>query len=551
MRATARDEQSTVDALARANTRRHAAEAQQLIEVARFARLNQAGHGQADPTPGAERPRRFGADGTPALWDFVAHELSPVLGIAPLTASNLVRDALDLEHRHPHTWGRVLEASQADAPGVDPALAARLPELWQLRKVAQACNAAGLTLEQARELDADVAPVLGRVPWSQFADILDARVIAADPASAEARRVEAAKEAYVGTARSTENGMKTVLAKVESKDAIAFLAMVDLVARCLADDGATEPMQVLRARAVGVLANPAEALALLLQHALEEDPVPVEDLVGERRVDHREPVMDVPTEAPVDIAPADLDAPPAEPDPDPTVPLAHLGGPRTLRRLIDLLGRRIDPSRLTPRRVLYLHLSGEAEHRRRHGLARFEGERPVTLEELQDLLVGSRVSVRPVIDLAGARSVHTYEIPDSLREAVELVNPFSSFPWSTAWSRGARVDRDHAERFDPAATHPQTRLDNLGPLERTSHRVKTHKPGWTVHQTRPGTRFWRTAYGYAFKVDHCGTRPLGQTTPERFAELAQEDRVIWEASRATGTAATLTLTRNLARRRLP
>jgi hypothetical protein len=60
----------------------------------------------------------------------------------------------------------------------------------------------------------------------------------------------------------------------------------------------------------------------------------------------------------------------------------------------------------------------------------------------------------------------------------------------------------------------QTSMDNLGPLSRHPHRVKTHGR-WTLTQTGPGAYEWRTPHGYRFAVDHHGTRPLGKAGPEQ------------------------------------
>ena len=51
-------------------------------------------------------------------------------------------------------------------------------------------------------------------------------------------------------------------------------------------------------------------------------------------------------------------------------------------------------------------------------------------------------------------------------------------------------------------------MENLGPLTRFAHRVKTHGRGWRHHQPVPGVYLWRTPHGYWFRVDQHGTHPL-------------------------------------------
>ncbi len=65
---------------------------------------------------GGERGRQLGADGTPLVAEFAPMELGVHLGIGYVAAATLVRDALNVRHRHPLLWaalGRALPASTA------------------------------------------------------------------------------------------------------------------------------------------------------------------------------------------------------------------------------------------------------------------------------------------------------------------------------------------------------------------------------------------------------------------------------------------------------
>ena len=123
--------------------------------------------------PGMERARAYGGDGTPLVAEFATAELAPLLGTSPPAADNLLRDGLDLRHRHPRLWARITQTARLAAmppPGlsghrvvqVDPqtgeavelvdrlGLAAIVPvPVWQARRIAQVCHAAGLSLAQA------------------------------------------------------------------------------------------------------------------------------------------------------------------------------------------------------------------------------------------------------------------------------------------------------------------------------------------------------------------------------------------------------------------
>ena len=53
---------------------------------------------------GMERARRVGGAGTPAVAEFACAELGVLMGTSSVAADHLIRDALDLRHRHPALW---------------------------------------------------------------------------------------------------------------------------------------------------------------------------------------------------------------------------------------------------------------------------------------------------------------------------------------------------------------------------------------------------------------------------------------------------------------
>ena len=171
----------------------------------------------------------------------------------------------------------------------------------------------------------------------------------------------------------------------------------------------------------------------------------------------------------------------------------------------------VDPDRLRPRAVLHVRMSDEAL-RSGSGVAVLEnhGVGPITVGEAMTLLGHCQVSVRPVLDLRDQLPVDAYEVPAAMREALRLSRPSSVFPWSTA---GGRPDLDHTVPFVPVASGGppgQTRIDNLGPMSRFAHRVKTHGRSWRHRQPVPGVYLWRTPHGFWFRTDQHGSRPLGR-----------------------------------------
>ena len=126
-----------------------------------------------------------------------------------------------------------------------------------------------------------------------------------------------------------------------------------------------------------------------------------------------------------------------------------------------------------------------------------------------------RFKITPVIDLAGQAPVDAWEIPDRHRQAVHLMTPADTFPFSSSTSRTMQID--HTEPYVPkgpdhqADDHAggQSRVGNYGPMTTTHHRIKTHG-GWQVKQPFPGIYLWRDPHGAFYLVDHTGTREIGR-----------------------------------------
>ena len=211
--------------------------------------------------PLVERACAFGGEGTPEVSEYCAAELGALQGTGMLAARLLIADALDLRYRLPRLWGRVRTG------GV---------RAWQARKVAEATRA--LSWQAVSDLDHALSDCVGMMPWPRFRRILDAAILDADPKLAE-QRAERARRALDVWAFDSDDGLKTIVAKAVAGDAVWFLATINRIADILAAHGDTGPVGARRARAVGILARPAEALQLLLDH--QHDPADPADSADE------------------------------------------------------------------------------------------------------------------------------------------------------------------------------------------------------------------------------------------------------------------------------
>ncbi len=108
--------------------------------------------------------------------------------------------------------------------------------------------------------------------------------------------------------------------------------------------------------------------------------------------------------------------------------------------------------------------------------------------------------IRPVVDVAEHLHVDQYEVPTRLADQTAERDLTCVFPWCTR--PAAHCDTDHVIPYSEGGT---TSSDNLAPLCRRHHRLKTHHSGWGYTALEPGTYLWTSPHGYQFLRDHRGT----------------------------------------------
>jgi 5-methylcytosine-specific restriction endonuclease McrA len=171
-----------------------------------------------------------------------------------------------------------------------------------------------------------------------------------------------------------------------------------------------------------------------------------------------------------------------------------------------------ETTRRKPRQVvLHVHLS-EAAITGSTGLelARVENHRQVvTADQIRTWCASpdAQVVVKPVIDLNEHIHVEGYEVPARLREQTILRDHTCVFPWCTRSAR--KADADHVIPYAEGGT---TSSDNIAPLCRRHHRLKTHS-SWTYTMLEPGSFLWSSPHGYQFLRDHHGTLDVSRDRP--------------------------------------
>jgi hypothetical protein len=242
------DATATLDRLSSNRQAREAAEVDDLQCALHWAAM----HGAADTAagtralPGAERLISLGGDGTPLVEEFAPAELGAELAVSPFAAARLIGDALDLAHRLPRLWTLVR------AGDVKPHVARKVAEMTR-----------GVSAEAIAKVDVRVARWAGRLTWARLDSVVRAAVIDADPARAEVLAQAAETTEGVWVDDPAGNGLTDIHIRTDAASAIEFDATIDQVAAGLADLGDTDARTVRRAKAVGILAHPQQALNLL------------------------------------------------------------------------------------------------------------------------------------------------------------------------------------------------------------------------------------------------------------------------------------------------
>ena len=148
---------------------------------------------------------------------------------------------------------------------------------------------------------------------------------------------------------------------------------------------------------------------------------------------------------------------------------------------------------------------------------------PISVEQVRSWCTNpaTQVVVKPVIDLAEHHHVDGYEVPARIAEQAALINSSCVFPWCTRSARSC--DNDHIKPYAQGGT---TSTDNIVPLCRRHHRLKTHGR-WRYIRLEAGSFLWTSPHGYQFLRNETGTLDVTRerrTPPEQPPEQPPERR---------------------------
>lgn len=305
------------------------------------------------------RPVRIGADDTPLVDETLPLEIAALTGTSVGSATTLIRDIVNLHHRHDHTWAAVTDG--------------RVP-LWRARQLTQVAETFGLGVGECMQVDAKIAPLLGVVGWGRVMARYRAAIIEVAPAKVAAQNARGRRNRHVTFGTDGDDPtLSWMSALADTSDVKAFEHLLGLVTKALVDLGDTDPVEVVRSKALGRMADPEGVLALL-------------DGVDDNTVDARQ-------------------------------------GERRSRR------------RHAPVAQVFVHVSSDVLEE--GGAARVERLGPVLVDGLSQVVGHHRIKLTPVLTVNGTPEpvVDAYEVPQSIREAVFVRDRYEVFPFSSREAR--------------------------------------------------------------------------------------------------------------------
>ncbi|MFT4083997.1 MAG: DUF222 domain-containing protein [Nocardioides sp.] len=324
--------------------------------------------------------------------------------------------------------------------------------VWRARLITR--HTGDLTDQAAAYVDAQIAPLAHEVGAIRCDRICDQARDLYDPETAEARRAETAETRHVsfhGPDHRLDQGHQALTyleATLDAADAADLNHVLAEIAHDLHLAGDTDSLDVRRAKALGHLA----------------------------RGDTPDPATPSPTAHKAHTAHTDR---------------SRRG---TTRRGIDLVVHLTDSALtgIADCPTLKTHLSlGQV------------------LGWIHDLDPTAPLTIRPVIDLNHETHTTGYIPPPRMREQILLAEPICAFPYCTRTAT-THTDLDHVIAYQPDAPTPgipQTTTDNLAPLCRTHHRLKTHGH-WRYDKLAPGHYLWTSATDRTYHKTPTGTTHL-------------------------------------------
>src|SRR5829696_73352 len=184
--------------------------------------------------------RPLAGPGAPLISDFAVMELSALLGRSLDSGRNYVGQVIELAHRLPKTWGRMLDG---EVP------------VWKALRVAESTRL--LPADAAGFVDAQLAPFAHGCSWSRVDRLVDEALVRFDPEAAEERRRETQDHRHVdlGINDVDATGIAHGTTALDAADALDLEQAIARRAKLNGQLGDEDSLAVRRAKALGEIAR--------------------------------------------------------------------------------------------------------------------------------------------------------------------------------------------------------------------------------------------------------------------------------------------------------
>src|SRR3954454_10851956 len=216
-----------------------AAEARLLAHACAWADLHPA-ESIGEAVRFGDTPVPVAGPGAPLVAEFCVAEFAAAVGLPTETGKAYLGEAVELRHRLPRTWARVVAG---DLPA------------WRARRIAR--QTIGLSLAAAGFVDAQVAPFAHRIRPSGVDRLVQEAIVRFMPEEARRRREAAddGRHVHVHTHQVSFEGTVTVQAEVDLADALDLDTALSAGAARLADLGSAASLDVRRSETLGEMAR--------------------------------------------------------------------------------------------------------------------------------------------------------------------------------------------------------------------------------------------------------------------------------------------------------
>jgi len=234
-------------ALATAREDARQAEIATMIAALEWAAMHSADSlDQAMTVPGTDRTLAIAGQGAPLVAEFAVVELAAALGRSADSAKLWLGTVLEIRHRLPRVWSRMVHGPL---------------EPWRARQIANATL--GLCWDAAGWVDQQVAPIAHKIGPAQLERVIADAVRRFDPEQAYENELANAEARHVTIHdRHTVDGLVEVTATLDAIDARDLDQAVGRTAHFLLVAGCAESLDVRRALALGEIARHELTLGL-------------------------------------------------------------------------------------------------------------------------------------------------------------------------------------------------------------------------------------------------------------------------------------------------